>query len=341
MLFRWSAVLFGAAVAVPALAQEPLSLRDLGSLSIGGRTIELSGKPVREVKSGDGGAAVKLDPNGQYQVEQLYVQFYLPKDRHGTVPLLFWPDAGLTGQSFETTPDGRTGWQAYFLHRGWDVYLSDPVGQGRAGWGPVPETGGEPVFATLAASFERYRIGAGPGSWDSDPLKRKLQPGTQFPADAFAAFARETGPRWTATGAATFAAYTALVDKVCPCAILAHGDAGATAFRVAQTRPDKIRALVAIEPTGGGDPDKAAALKGVPLLLVYGDFIDKDALWSQARAAVVAFAQQIRDAGGTREVIDLPKSGVLGNSHLMMMDNNNLQVAGLIQDWLAERGLYQ
>jgi len=32
-------------------------------------------------------------------------------------------------------------------------------------------------------------------------------------------------------------------------------------------------------------------------------------------------------------------SAIRGNSHMLMMDRNNLQVAGLIQDWLAKQGL--
>ena len=35
----------------------------------------------------------------------------------------------------------------------------------------------------------------------------------------------------------------------------------------------------------------------------------------------------------------LPKAGLIGNSHMLMMDKNNLQVAALIQEWLAKQGL--
>jgi hypothetical protein len=38
------------------------------------------------------------------------------------------------------------------------------------------------------------------------------------------------------------------------------------------------------------------------------------------------------------DVVDLPKVGVHGNSN-MMMDKNNLEVAGLIQNWLEAKGL--
>ena len=35
----------------------------------------------------------------------------------------------------------------------------------------------------------------------------------------------------------------------------------------------------------------------------------------------------------------LPDAGVKGNSHMMMMDQNSDQVAGLIQQWLVKQGV--
>ena len=49
----------------------------------------------------------------------------------------------------------------------------------------------------------------------------------------------------------------------------------------------------------------------------------------------------ITKAGGKVEVVDLPKAGIRGNSHMLMMDRNNLEVAALIQRWLEQQGLYQ
>ena len=46
-----------------------------------------------------------------------------------------------------------------------------------------------------------------------------------------------------------------------------------------------------------------------------------------------------RAAGGKPEVIDLPAIGIKGNSHMVMMDKNNLEVAAVIQKWLAGQGL--
>ena len=88
------------------------------------------GKPVREVDIG--GARQKLDPNGTYMVEQMYVQYLLPQTRKGKVPLLMWHGGGFTGVTYESTPDGREGWQSMFVRKGWDVYVSDAVERGRA-----------------------------------------------------------------------------------------------------------------------------------------------------------------------------------------------------------------
>ena len=41
--------------------------------------------------------------------------------------------ATLTGKSWETTPDGRMGWDEYFVRKGHPVYVPDQVGRGRSG----------------------------------------------------------------------------------------------------------------------------------------------------------------------------------------------------------------
>ncbi len=148
-------------------------------------------------------------------------------------------------------------------------------------------------------------------------------------------------PRWTTTDDATIAAYTALVDKVCPCVILFHSQAGQFGFKVAQARPDKVRALIAVEPAGQGDPVQAAKLAGIPTLFVYGDYIEQDARWPTIRKNGIAFGEEISRAGGKVEVVDLPKAGIKGNSHMVMMDKNSDEVAGLIQNWLEKQGLWK
>jgi len=331
------AVLMGA---ILANAAEPIALRDMGSFHVGGRLVEISGKPVKEVTFTPGGVPAKVDPNGTYQVEQMYVQYFLPANEKGAYPLLMWHGGGLTGVTWETTPDGREGWLNYFLRKGWSVYNSDAVERGRAGWAQYPDIfKSEPVFLTTANPFERFRIGDGAGSHNPDPAKRKLMPGSQFPNDGYENFVKQNVPRWTTTDDATVAAYIAEIDRVGPSIIMFHSQAGSFGFKVAQARPDKVKALIAVEPAGVGDPARVETLKGIPSLMIYGDFIEQDSRWPKIRATGLAFADGIRAAGGTADVVDLPKAGIQGNSHMMMMDKNNAEVAALIQAWLEGKGL--
>ena len=319
-----------------------LALRDMGSFHVGGRVAVVSGKPVLEVRRTPGGPLTKVDPNGTYQVEQAYVQFFLPAQPRGAMPLLLWHGGGLTGASFETTPDGRPGWLNYFLRQGWDTYNADAVERGRAGWAPPDVFTGDPVFLTKTDPFERFRIGAGAGSYAENPAGRKPLQGNQFPMEGYDNFTRQFVPRWLSTDDAVTAAYIALVDKVCPCVLVVHSQGGLYAFRAAQARPDKVKAIVAVEPAGFGYADKAAALKDIPILAVYGDYFDVDKRWATIRENGMNFYAAIAKAGGNVKVINLPQLGIRGNSHMLIMDRNNLEIAALIQNWIAEqKGLYR
>jgi len=314
----------------------------MGSMHVGGRNVTISGKPVTEVRRTPGGPPTRIDPNGSYQVEQAYVQYFLPAQRRGAVPLLLWHGGGLTGASFETTPDGRPGWLNYFVRRGWDTYNADAVERGRAGFAPPDVFAGEPIFLTKTDPYERFRIGAGAGSYSDDPGKRKPLEGSQFPLDAYDNFTRQFVPRWLSTDDAVTAAYVALIDKVCPCVLVVHSQGGLYAFRAAQARPGKVKAIVAVEPAGFGYADQAAALKYIPILAVYGDYFDVDKRWSTIRDNGMKFYDAIAKAGGSVKVVHLPQVGIRGNSHMLIMDRNNLEIAELIQRWLAgQESLYK
>ena len=179
-----------------AASAEPLVLRDMGSFHVGGRIVEVTGKPVREIVRQPGGPLTKLDPNGQYMVEQMYVQYFLPKVRKGKLPLLMWHGGGLTGVTYESTPDGRDGWMNFFIRQGWDTYVSDAVERGRSGFASKDVWTDDPIFLTYQDPYERFRIGDGTGSWNADPGKRKLLPGSAFPAEAYENYMKQAVPRW-------------------------------------------------------------------------------------------------------------------------------------------------
>jgi pimeloyl-ACP methyl ester carboxylesterase len=137
------------------------------------------------------------------------------------------------------------------------------------------------------------------------------------------------------------AAYDAYVQRVCPCVIVVHSQGGNFAFRAALNAPDKIRAIVAVEPSGAPNPanDQAAKVKDIPHLMVWGDYLDQNALWTRIKPAIDRWGGAIREAGGRVDELNLPARGIRGNSHMLMMDQNSDEIAGLIQAWMAERGL--
>ena len=48
------------------------------------------------------------------------------------------------------------------------------------------------------------------------------------------------------------------------------------------------------------------------------------------------FVKRVKDAGGNAELMELPKMGIHGNSHMLMQDKNNLQLADLILNWIDQ-----
>ena len=192
---RAAALAAALAAAATAAAAEPVALERWGSFHVGGREVVVSGQPVREVLFSPGGVPARVDPNGTYLMGQMYAQYTVPAERRGQAPVLMWHGGGLTGATWETTPDGRGGWQHFFLRRGWPVVVSDAVERGRSGWTMIPEqTGGQPVYLPESDPWTRFRIGP-PGSFPS----RAAYPGCQFPADAasYRAFLRQVVPRFT------------------------------------------------------------------------------------------------------------------------------------------------
>jgi pimeloyl-ACP methyl ester carboxylesterase len=268
----------------------------------------------------------------------MYVQYLLPQVRKAKVPLLMWHGGGFTGVTYESTPDGREGWQTMFVREGWDVYVSDAVERGRAGWAMPEIFEGEPVFLTVDAPWNGWRFGA-PGSWDPDPAKRKAYPNIQFPLEAYDNLIKQIVPRWTTTNKAIMAGYNQLVEKVCPCVLLVHSQSGTFGYEAALANPAKIKALVIIEGTIRGNAATASKLKDVPILVLYGDNVDKSRMFSEQRDNNIRMAAVAKEVGGSIEIVNLPDVGIKGNTHFMMMEKNNAEIADYIEGWLIRRGL--
>jgi pimeloyl-ACP methyl ester carboxylesterase len=246
-----------------------------------------------------------------------------------------WHGGGLSGVTYETKPDGKPGWLNYFIRHGWDTYISDAMERGRSGWTNTFK--GDPVFLPVGDPWERFRIGPA-GSYNDDHAKRVTYPGMQFPVEAYDQFLKQGIPRWTTTDDQIVKAYLELIDKVCPCVVLVHSQSGSFGFKALEARPDKVKALVAVEPTLGGDKNKVSTIKGSPVLIVIGDNAKDHPRWSKIRAGDVEYANALKAAGGSVDFVDLPDVGIKGNSHMMMMDKNSDQIADLIQKWLVGKG---
>ena len=94
------AALLTASVAAEAPAQplqaQPIQIREIGSLHVGGRVAEVSGLPEQEITFSPGAPPLRINPNGQFQVEQMYAQYVRLADPRARYPLILAHGGGLT-----------------------------------------------------------------------------------------------------------------------------------------------------------------------------------------------------------------------------------------------------
>ena len=327
-------------VALPALAADgDIVLRGMGSFHVGGRIAEVSGKEVRTIVRVPGGPPSKLDPNGQFQVEQMYVQYFLPKNRKGKLPLLMWHGGGLTGATYESTPDGREGWLNMFIRYGWDTYLSDAVERGRSGFASPDVWSGEPIFLNYRTPTSASASATGEGSWNADPAKRKVLPGSQFPVDAYDNYMKQTcraGSRpTTPCSPATSRWSTGCARACCWCT----ARAASSASRPPKRGPTRSRRSSRSNRRARASSPRRRKLKDTPVLMVFGDYVDQHPRWAAYKKIDTEYANAVKAAGGTVDWINLPDIGIKGNSHMLMQDKNNAEIAEVIQKWLVGKGL--
>ncbi|MBI08788.1 MAG: esterase [Rhodospirillaceae bacterium] len=318
-----------------------LEIKRVGSFHLPGREAMVSGIPTFDDVLTPGGPVRTIDQNGAYEVEQMYVQFVKLDAPRARYPLLLWHGGGMTGVTWEDTPDGRPGWQMAFLEFGHDVYVSDAVERGRASFSPLTGIyGGDPFVRTKQECWEGFRVGP-VGSWHAEEAERSTYDGQRFPVDAFDSFVRQTVPRWTVNDVATQTAYDQLVQRVGPAVLMSHSQSGNFGFTAALHAPDKVSAVIGIEPSGTPLPDvvDVSKVRDIPHLVVWGDFIEEGTRWPDYQNRIKTYRDALQAAGGSLDIIDLPALGIRGNSHFPMMDDNSDTVAALVQEWIESKGL--
>jgi pimeloyl-ACP methyl ester carboxylesterase len=157
-----------------------------------------------------------------------------------------------TGTNFTGTPDGREGWAQYFVRRGYAVYIVDQVGRGRSAyWAPQPY--GALQGARLNFVEDRFVAPERSNMWPQAKLHNQF-PGTARPGDVyFDQFYASQFPSiidFTKQQEINRNGLVALLDKIGPAVLLTHSQSGAMGWPVADSRPNLVKAIIAIEPSG-------------------------------------------------------------------------------------------
>lgn len=308
-----------------------VQLKSLDTYFVGGESQVLSGLPVTFKSMVLNGAPREVNPNGEHVFGQMYVQEYRLESPTHELPVLLWHGGGMTGCTWETKPDGGTGWVWRLLESGYDVIVCDSVERGRSSFGMTPHIyPAEPVFRTKEEGWTTFRMGL---QYSADPVERHAFDGLRFPIEFFDEFAKQWVPRFPNNESRILSAYETLVQRVGPCVIVGHSQGAGFAAEIACRLPDLVKRVVAVEP--GGVPVQPNFRHLPPHLLVWGDFIDESGThWQRYRAQADAYVSLVEGLAPVT-VLDLPSLGITGNSHFPMMDDNSDQVLSLICDWLG------
>ena len=325
-----------AALCYPSVASSqtrgPIEIAAHGGTFVGGQPVSIEGRPPRARAGSDPAHSALLDLNGQYVRGATYVEYTILA-RPSRPPIVMFPGGGLSAASFQDTPDGRPGWETFFLRRGYSVNLVDIDRTGRSPWRVFPEIEAqEPSFRNNAFLWEKFRIGP-PGSY----APRSAYRDGRFPVGAFEVFAGQTGPRFRPAPAEQSVAYDSVIRRFCPCILLLHSAAGAPGMAAAQRFPQLVLAVVAVEPSGA--PALLSVSGKIAHIFVWGDHLgsdESDASWAEQYGAAQSYAARLRSSGARVHWLDLPALGIRGNSHLLMMDRNSDEVAALIDRRLGD-----
>lgn len=340
----------GASAFVSADDHAPLIIKDQGSLIAGGGLITQPGTfdPYKPVL-----------PDGQtYHGDHVYAFYQVPVDAR-PLPILMLHGAGQSAKSWETTADGREGFQNIFLRRRFSTYLIDQPRRGDAGRSliemtikPVPD---EQLW------FNQFRIGLWPERFEGSQFPRGPAALEQF----FRSMTPNTGPYdidVVSNGVSV------LLEKTGPAILFSHSQGGGSGWLAAIKSPN-ARAIVAFEPGSsfvfpeGEVPAPIAsafdtlsglavsaeqfkALTQIPIVIFYGDNIPDQPVRLPAQdswRARLEMARLWRDTvnrhGGDVTLVHLPEINIKGNSHFPFSDMNNVEIADLVLQFLAEKNL--
>lgn len=322
-----------------------LVIKEQGAFSAGGTVITSEGAfdPLKPWNVPQGGQTRHGDH------ADVFYQIPVHAKRYSTV---FLHGYGQSKRTWETTADGREGFANMFLRKGYGVYLVDQPGRGDAGQTTKPmQIAATPDDQTW---FTQFRIGQYP----------KFYAGVQFPKDSVSLdnFFRMMTPNTGNVDEATIVnAISAVFNKSGDGILFTHSAGGSPGWKIA-IKNNHVKAIVAIEPGGFAFPEgevpegnrggagipleQFMKLTKIPIVVYYGDNIPEKKtnaaslnFWRNVLATARQWEKVVNAHGGDATIVHLPEIGIKGNTHFIMSDLNNVQIAGLISDWLKKKGL--
>ena len=351
-----------------------LLLISAGLLASACATAEETGRPaplvIQEQGSFAAGGTIKTEPGtfdplkptvaaGQtYHGDHTYAFYQIPVNAH-RLPLVMWHGAGQFSKTWETTPDGREGFQNIFLRRGFATYVIEQPRRGDAGRSMVEAT----IKPTPDEQmwFNQFRLGVWPDYFDGVQFSRDPETLNQY----FRSMTPNTGPfdlDVVSDGV------SALFDKIGPGILVTHSQSGGPGWFTA-IKNQNVKAIVSFEPgsnfvfpQGEVPPPMPSAfdtLQGVavpisefmkltkiPIIIFYGDNIPDQPTtmpaqdsWRVRLAMARLWRDTINRHGGDVTVVHLPEIGIRGNTHFPFSDLNNLEVADQMSKFLEQKRL--
>lgn len=340
---------FGHALAQANSPTAPLVIQNQGSFAVGGTVVQSPGTYDPE----------RPGPQGQTLHGDHARVFYQVPVNARPLPLVMWHGFGQFGKTWETTADGREGFQNIFLRRRYPVYLVDQPRRGGAGRSTVAGT----ISATPDDQrwFNTFRLGRWPQLFSGVQFSSNPEALNQY----FRQMVPDTGPLDVKVATD---AMSALFDKIGNGVLVTHSHSGGLGWTVAMKNP-KVKAIVTYEPGSGfvfpegelpptmpsltGPLDGVAVPKAeflkltrIPIVIYYGDNIPTEPSqhfgednWRVRLAMAKLWVEAVNRHGGDATLVHLPEIGVRGNTHFPFSDLNNTQIADLMESFLARKKL--
>jgi pimeloyl-ACP methyl ester carboxylesterase len=356
-----------------------LHLKGEGSFFIDGTPQFIAGKYISpSIFAADAGSSIS---------GQMYVQYQLPQAQNNKQwPIVFVHGCCLSSKSWQTTPDGRMGWDEHFVRQGFDTYLGEQVSRGRSGFNALqyqkvlvgdasPNTNPAILIATDTFAWNVFRWGVHTCTTSpcSDPNNDTPHPDIRFPMNTVGVGAGSTltfynqvipdlnstlslassptcangtcTPSNPNTPFNTPIAMAQLANQLGGAILVGHSQSsGFPTMAALSAGSHGVKGIIQLETGCFGNltQDNVNLLKNIPILVVVGDYTSPN-----TPASCVTEMNQINGAGGDMSFARLPSltpnslypgspGPIFGNEHMMMLDNNNLQVADILIGWINQ-----